>query len=210
MKNVFLISCALLCASSLFGQFETAEVLGSVHDPSGGRVVKAAVTLTNQGTSTEAKTSTDESGNYDFSNVKVGRYTVSVEAPGSSKVSATDIDVAVGSPPARRPHFAGRRVTESVMVTGAASVLETDSSEHSQVINTQQSLSCPSTAAITRTSRCSPPIIKSPIAVSFSPSGTPREGAFNVNGMRSTYNNFMLDGLDNNSYGTSNQGYSAS
>ena len=27
--------------------------------------------------------------------------------------------------------------------------------------------------------------------------------------MRSTYNNFLLDGLDNNAYGTSNQGYSA-
>ena len=51
--------------------------------------------------------------------------------------------------------------------------------------------------------------VKSPIAISFSASGTPREGAFNVNGMRSTYNNFLLDGLDNNAYGTSNQGYSA-
>ncbi len=27
--------------------------------------------------------------------------------------------------------------------------------------------------------------------------------------MRSTYNNFLLDGLDNNAYGTSNQGYSS-
>ena len=51
--------------------------------------------------------------------------------------------------------------------------------------------------------------VKSPISATFSPSGTPREGAFNVNGMRSTYNNFLLDGLDNNAYGTSNQGYSA-
>ena len=50
-----------------------------------------------------------------------------------------------------------------------------------------------------RTWRCSPPTpssLRSPI--SFSASGTPREGAFNVNGMRSTYNNFLLDGLDNN------------
>ena len=38
--------------------------------------------------------------------------------------------------------------------------------------------------------------------------GTPREGAFNANGMRSTYNNFLLDGLDNNAYSTSNQGFS--
>ena len=36
----------------------------------------------------------------------------------------------------------------------------------------------------------------------------PREGAFNVNGMRSTYNNFLLDGVDNNAYSTSNQGFS--
>ena len=36
----------------------------------------------------------------------------------------------------------------------------------------------------------------------------PREGAFNANGFRSTYNNFMLDGVDNNAYSTSNQGFS--
>src|SRR4030095_16592655 len=33
-------------------------------------------------------------------------------------------------------------------------------------------------------------------------------GAFNVNGLRSTFNNFLIDGVDNNSYGTSNQGFS--
>ena len=36
----------------------------------------------------------------------------------------------------------------------------------------------------------------------------PREGSFNVNGLRSTFNNFLLDGVDNNAYGTSNQGFS--
>src|SRR5260370_11486928 len=35
-----------------------------------------------------------------------------------------------------------------------------------------------------------------------------REGSFNVNGLRSTFSNYMLDGLDNNAYGTSNQGFS--
>ncbi|HXG57328.1 MAG TPA: hypothetical protein VNJ03_18250, partial [Vicinamibacterales bacterium] len=37
---------------------------------------------------------------------------------------------------------------------------------------------------------------------------TVREGSFNVNGLRSTFNNFLLDGIDNNAYGTSNQGFS--
>ena len=35
-----------------------------------------------------------------------------------------------------------------------------------------------------------------------------REGSFNVNGLRSIYNNFLMDGLDNNAYSTSNQGFS--
>src|ERR1700743_252357 len=97
MKSLVTLVLAgtLLLALPLLGQFETAEVLGTVHDPSGKAVPKASVTLTNQNTGIEAKTSTDDSGDYDFSNVKVGRYTVTVEATGFSKVSASDIDVAV-------------------------------------------------------------------------------------------------------------------
>ncbi|MBA3297097.1 MAG: TonB-dependent receptor, partial [Acidobacteria bacterium] len=35
-----------------------------------------------------------------------------------------------------------------------------------------------------------------------------RDASFNVNGLRSALNSFILDGVDNNSYGTSNQGFS--
>ena len=35
-----------------------------------------------------------------------------------------------------------------------------------------------------------------------------RDGAYDVNGMRSAFNSYNLDGLDNNAYGTSNQGFS--
>jgi hypothetical protein len=45
-------------------------------------------------------------------------------------------------------------------------------------------------------------------ALNKSTTGTPREGAFNVNGLRSTFNNFLIDGVDNNAYGASNQGFS--
>ena len=43
---------------------------------------------------------------------------------------------------------------------------------------------------------------------SLTTGNTPREGAFNVNGLRSMFNNFLIDGVDNNAYGTSNQGFS--
>ncbi len=95
MKNR--IIALLMFAGMACAQFDTAEVLGTVKDPTGGGVASASITLLNQGTGVEAKTTTDAAGNYDFFNVKVGRYTVTVEATGFSKASAADIDVAVGA-----------------------------------------------------------------------------------------------------------------
>ena len=34
-----------------------------------------------------------------------------------------------------------------------------------------------------------------------------RAGSYNINGLRSMFNNFLLDGMDNNAYGESNQGF---
>jgi hypothetical protein len=209
-RALFVFVSTLLLTSSLWGQFETAEVLGSVHDPSGRGVPKASVTLTNQDTSIEAKTSTDDSGNYDFSNVKVGRYTVSVEATGFAKATAANIDVTVEARQRVDLSLQVGAVSQTVEVTGAATILETDSSEHTQVINTRQVAELPlngrnySDLALLATN-----VTRSPMAAAFSPSATPREAAFNVNGMRSTYNNFLMDGLDNNAYSPSNQGYSS-
>ena len=194
----------------LCAQFDTAEVLGTVRDKTGAVVPKAAVTLLNIDTGIAAKTTADDGGNYNFNDVKIGRYTVSAEAAGFSKQEATGIRLDVGARQRVDFTMAVGAVTETVEVSGAAAALETDSSEHAQVVSAAAVVELPlngrnyADLALLATN-----VVKSPIAVSFSASGTPREGAFNVNGMRSTYNNFLMDGLDNNSYGTSNQSYSA-
>jgi hypothetical protein len=204
------VAIALAFATGAYAQFESAEVLGAIRDASGGAVTKASVTLTNQGTGVEAKTTTSDSGEYDFGNVKVGTYTVSVEATGFAKVTAPDIVVAVNARQRVDLTMQVGEVTQSVAVTDVASALETDSSEHGQVIATKQVVELPlngrnySDLALLSTN-----VNKSPMAAAFSPSATPREGALNINGMRSTYNNFLLDGLDNNAYSPSNQGYSS-
>src|SRR5207244_5445805 len=46
------------------------------------------------------------------------------------------------------------------------------------------------------------------LSANLTTGSTPRKGTFNVNGLRSTFNNFLIDGIDNNAYGTSNQGFS--
>ena len=208
LTRVVFLGC-VLSASLLLGQFENGEVLGTVRDASGGAIPKASVTLTNRDTGIQAKASTDENGGYDFLNVRVGRYTVAVEHAGFSKFT-TDITVNVQARQRVDANMQVGATTESVTVTGAAAVLETDTSEHGQVVNTAAVVELPLNGRnYADLALLSTNTVKSPMAISFGPTATPREGAFNVNGMRSTYNNFLLDGLDNNSYGTSNQGYSA-
>src|SRR5580658_3781230 len=203
------VTC-LLAVTPSFAQFDTAEVLGTVRDKTGAVVPKAALTLLNVDTGIQAKTTADDNGNYNFSNVKIGNYKVTVEAKGFSSEVASGITVNVGA--RRRVDFALAvgAVTETVEVSGAADPIEADSSEHGQVINTAAIAELPLNGrSYADLALLSANVVKSPIGVSFSPSGTPREASFNVNGMRSTYNNFLLDGLDNNAYGTSNQSYSS-
>ena len=202
----FVFSIAVLPARA---QSETAEVLGTVHDSSGAVVTDASVTLSNQGTGIQQKTSTDDKGDYDFLNVMVGEYEVAVEETGFSKFT-TDVRVDVDTRQRVDVALQIGATSATVVVTGAAVPLDTDSSDRGQIISTAAVAELPligrnyADLALLSTNA-----IKSPIAISFGPTGTPREGAFNINGMRSTYNTFLLDGEDNNAYSTSNQGYSA-
>ena len=99
------------------------------------------------------------------------------------------------------------QLTEKVEVKAEMPLLQRDSSQRGQVISgdmmRQLALNgreYSSLALLTPGVRLS--------ALNKSTNGTPREGAFNVNGLRSVFNNFLIDGVDNNAYGTSNQGFS--
>src|ERR1017187_9727270 len=132
-KITLLIGCFLI-AGLLYGQFDTAEVLGTVRDASGAAVSKANVTLTNMDTAIQAKTTTDDNGNYDFFNVKVGRYSIAVEHSGFSKFSTTDVAVNVNARQRVDATLTVGEITQTVEVMGAATALETDSSDHGQVV----------------------------------------------------------------------------
>lgn len=200
------ILCALLLAAAgLMAQFENAEVLGTVRDASGAVVTKAEVTLVNQNTGIQAKATTDENGNYDFFNVKVGRYTVGVDATGFQKTETQNVDVAVNARQRVDFKLEVGVVSQAVDVVGAAATIDTDSSERGQVVGTQAIVELPLNGRnFSDLALLSVNIHRSVYAYAV----PPREGSFNANGMRSTYNNFMLDGVDNNPYSTSNQGYS--
>ncbi len=208
-KLVCAFATSLFLCSLAFGQFETAEVLGTVHDASGSSIKGAAITLTNEATGVEKKTASDDSGLYDFFNVAPGRYTVSAEMNGFQTFKTTGVAVEVNARQRVDMVMQVGAVSEVVNVTGAAEVLETDSSQHDQVIGATPIVQLPLNGrAYSDLALLSTNVHRSPLSALFAANGTPREGAFNVNGMRSTYNDFLLDGLDNNAYSPSNQGYS--
>ena len=90
----------------------------------------------------------------------------------------------------------------ALVVTGAATLLESESSDRGQVIGKEQIVNLPLNGrAYADLALLSPGVRKSAISDS-------RDASFNVNGLRSAVNNFLLDGVDNNAYGTSNQGFS--
>jgi hypothetical protein len=201
-----LLTVALL-ASPLFAQFDTAGVLGAVHDGTGAVVPQASVTLINLETGIASVRTSNESGEYEFASVHAGRYKITAKKDGFSEVIADNIVVTVGARQRVDLTLGLAKASETVEVIGEALALETDSSQRGQVISHTQALELPlngreysQLVLLTSGVRQS--------AIGTGSISTNREGSFNVNGLRSTFNNYLLDGLDNNAYGTSNQGFS--
>jgi hypothetical protein len=192
----------LLIPAGAFAQFDAATVLGTVRDSSGAIVPGATVTLKNVSTGIAATAVSDESGNYQFLNVRIGTYTVRAELQGFSAAEAENVAVTVNARQRVDLALTIGSVGETVVVTGAAQLLETESSDRGQVIGKEQIVNLPLNGrAYADLALLSPGVRRSAIAES-------RDASFNVNGLRSAVNSFILDGVDNNSYGTSNQGFS--
>ena len=164
------------------------------------------MTLLNTATGVASTKVTDENGGYEFFTVRAGDYTVAAELSGFAPQTVA-VNVEVGA--RRRVDIALSvgGISEAVSVTAETPRLETDSSQRGQVITGDQTRALPlngreySALALLTTG------VKLGSS-NLTTGGTPREGTFNVNGLRSTFNNFLIDGVDNNAYGTSNQGFS--
>src|ERR1700677_2114236 len=195
--------------SSLHAQFENGSVVGAIHDASGAVVAAAAVTATNNATGVATKTTSNGEGDYEIPSLHVGVYTISASAAGFADAGANNITVSVGGR-ARIDLLAEPGANQATgEVSDVALQLETETSERGQVITNYQSEALPLASrnysdllALVPGSRQAPTA-----ATTSSLSSLVRAGAYNVNGERSMFNNFLLDGLDNNAYGESNQGF---
>ncbi|MBM3739410.1 MAG: TonB-dependent receptor [Acidobacteria bacterium] len=202
------ILLSLAAAATLSAQFETATVLGTVRDAAQASVEGAKVTLASSGTGVRVERETDSTGTFQFVNVRPGQYTLAVEKSGFARATAAEFTVAVGSRQRVDLTMQVASVSESVTVTGEAKLLETDTSSRGHVMQSTQIVNLPLNGrSYADLALLAPGVRRSTLNVTPD-GGSLRDASYNINGMRSALNNFIIDGVDNNAYGTSNQGFS--
>ena len=135
---LFVASAVLIATVPLFGQAVNGTLLGTLTDSAGAVVANAKVTATEVSTGTARATQTNASGNYVFPNLPPGRYSVVTEAQGFKKANRSDLRLDVNSTVRADLTMQPGTVTETIEVTGAAPILQTDRADVAQKIEATQ------------------------------------------------------------------------
>src|SRR6266498_3589250 len=204
MRTGRIITCLLLFYVGLVtpgsAQVNTASVTGLVTDPNRAAIANASVMMKNKSTSVETSSMTDSSGYYTFASLPVGAYTLTVETPGFKKAIHENINLEVGQK--ARIDFVVEvgAVTESVVVATAPPLLSTQEASTGGVVESRMISDMPLAARNWDDLLGGIPGVQ---ADRYTEQGggtaNGRTGGANIHGVRSLQNNFVLDGVDNNS-----------
>jgi hypothetical protein len=182
--------------SPLMAQVDTGSITGSVRDASGAIVTGAKVTLTNEGTGITLTTQTGADGIYDFSPVRIGTYSIQAAAQGFKTEIQNHVVVDVSARVLQNFSLQPGAVTETVEVTSAAPVLQSQDASVGQVVGQREVNDLPLNGRNFTFLAQLAAGVNTPEADTR---GNAASGAFTANGNRPAQNNYMLDGIDNNS-----------
>lgn len=124
--------------AGLFAQSDTAQISGFVKDPTGSVVPNANVTIQNEATGLERRTTTNESGYYVVSNLPPGFYTVSIEATGFKKYVKTQNKLEPTLPARVDVSLDVGQVTETVEVTASVANVQADTATVGRLVESSQ------------------------------------------------------------------------
>ncbi len=177
-------------AQTLYG-----SIVGEVTDSSGAAVPNAAVAITHKETGLSRQTSTNAVGGYSFPSVATGSYEVEVSAKGMAKYRQTDVPVTINNVTRVNVRLELSTVSESIVVTASAAVLQSDRSEVRNEIGSRELTNLPVPVGrnyqqLFRTL----PGFRPPENAHSVPSNPSRALTFNVNGSSQSTNNTRIDG----------------
>lgn len=175
-------------------QVDQGAITGTVQDSTGATVPAAKVTVKNIDTGLVLEGTSNGSGVYVFSPLKIGNYTVSATAPGFQTTKQENVHLDAQQRLNIPIFLKLGTVSETVTVSEAPPLLETQTSGVAQVISSETINNTPLNGRnfvyiAQLTAGVAPPFGNT------RGSGT---GDFVANGQRAEQNNFILDGVDNN------------
>ena len=190
------IVLSLLLCSFALAQVDTGTVLGSVLDGTGAVIPGATVTLTNQAQGTSLTTKTNGEGNYQFPVVRAGMYSITVEATGFTQAKRENVSVSIQQRAVVDVRLQPGTVTQSVEVTLDVAQLQTQDASLGGVVHAQTINDLPLNGRnYTFLAQLEPGVVQG----QQDTRGMASSGNFSANGQNSFSNNYLLDGVDNNS-----------
>jgi hypothetical protein len=200
---VFVLAMIVLSTSAAFAQLTTADILGTVTDPSGAVVPGANITLVSLGTNEERTAKSNSSGEYSFTLLPVGHYSVTVKAPGFQASITKDLPVEAGDRARADVHLQLGSESSVVEVTASTPLLQADSATVSSNVTAMAVQDLPLNGRnFVQLVQLVPGANEGP-GNGLSSGGRPDDRRTNaagisVNGQDDTLNNWVVDGVDDN------------
>ena len=181
-----------LFAVAAQAQVTTGRIDGTVKDQSGAVIAGAKITAVEKRTQIAATTNSTPEGNFIFTSLQPGIYTVTVEATGFRKGVLSDIELTVAATVTQQIKLEIGQTSDSVSVEAASAVVQTTDSDISRSINMKEVDLLPQLNRTPLTLAIFQPGVQIDVRAG-------QDASFShVNGLRQGSNNSMLDGIDVN------------
>lgn len=187
------LSTLLLFTTMAFGQADQGTITGVVEDSAGAAIPGAQLTLTETDTNLVLKTASNGSGIFIFSPIKIGDYKLSATAPGFSTVTQEHLHLNVQQRLNVPVTLSPGSVSQTVTVNDAPPLLQTQDAALGQVVSAGTINNTPLPGRNW--------VYIAQLTAGVVPGNGSRgsgEGDFSANGQREEQNDFILDGVDNN------------
>src|SRR5215472_13231792 len=191
MRLLRVVALVVGFSSAGFAQTGTSVITGTVMDSSGGAIPSVDVTLTNQETGTKQQTLTNDTGSYRFAALPPGTYRIEAQLVGFERLSRGPITLQVSQTLAMDLTLQVGQIGQTVDVTEAAPLIESQTSDVGQAVTRQM------IAALPLPNRAASSLAALAPGVVMIDNGTgtaENYPVFSVAGGRARNQNFVLDG----------------
>jgi outer membrane receptor protein involved in Fe transport len=192
----------VLTLTSAFAQVDTGIISGTIRDGQGASVAAATITFVDVSTNATTKTQADGSGDYASPPLRPGEYKIVAEAQGFKTETRTTITLKVQDHLRMDFDMAVGAVSENIDVTSETPIIQSETSSLGQVISSTQITELPLNGRdYIQLATLSTGVVRTSSGTNGNSGGSSTGGlnSFVANGTRGTLNNFLLDGIDNNS-----------